>query len=73
MYQCVLDLNTTEEYFGTVRRHLDSALFGTQKRTTRVVRFVFETNSKKNQWRVQKCQSAELGMTCTIGTVNCKW
>ena len=54
----------------TVRRHLDSALFGAQKRTTPVVRFVFETNSKKNQGRFKKCQSIELGMTCTIDTAN---
>ena len=70
MYQCPLDFDSTEMYSGTVRGHLDSALFGTQKRTTRVVRFVFETNSKKNQGRVQKCRSTELDMTCKNESVN---
>ena len=49
MYRFVLDLHTTEEHFGTVRRHLDSALFGTQKRTTPVVRFLSDFFKKKNE------------------------
>ena len=63
-------LSRSAKTFWTVRRHLDSALFGPQKRTTRVVRFVFKTNQKKNQRRDKKCRSTELDMTCKNESVN---
>ena len=63
-------LSRSAKTFWTVRGHLDSALFGTQTRTTRVVRFVFKTNQKKNQRRDKKCRSTELDMTCKNESVN---
>ena len=68
--ESIADLSRSAKTFWTVRRHLDSALFGTQKRTTPVVRFVFKTNQKKNQRRDKKCRSTEPDMTCKNESVN---
>ena len=74
LWKWIIHSNCTEariaKVIRTVRGHLDSALVGTQKRTTRVVRFVFKTSQKKIQRRDKKCHSAELDMIRTNESVN---